>query len=100
MARIGLLTATIKQGCLLAFMAIFLICMASCGGTKQSSVPATPQVVQVDFSAGAQNWVAGFADYPAGQETFLSNRFLLPWTRQKQVSSSTALITAMTCSCS
>jgi hypothetical protein len=70
MARAGILTATIKQGCLPAFIAICLICMASCGGTKQSSVPATPQVVQVDFSAGAQNWVAGFADYPAGQETF------------------------------
>jgi hypothetical protein len=70
MARTGSLTATMKQGCLLAFIAMFLFCITSCGGAKQSSVPATPQVVQVVFSAGAQNWVAGFADYPAGQETF------------------------------
>jgi hypothetical protein len=69
MARPESFAAAIKQGFLLAFISIFLICISSCGA-KRSSMPATPQIVQVDFSGGSQNWVAGFADYPAGQETF------------------------------
>lgn len=70
MTKAGSLPAMMKQGFLLAFIAMSLICLSSCGGSKQPSVPAILQVVQVDFSTGAQGWVAGFADYPAGQETF------------------------------
>ena len=70
MARPESLIAIIKKASLLGFIAVGLSYTTSCGGSMQPLAPATPQVVQVDFSAGAQGWVGGFADYPAGQETF------------------------------
>jgi len=30
----------------------------------------SPETIQLDFSQGTQEWVAGFADYPSGQEGF------------------------------
>ena len=29
-----------------------------------------PETIRIDFSQGTQGWVAGFADYPAGEEDF------------------------------
>jgi len=44
-----------------------LAAAAACGGTAS---PGGSQTFTFVFSSGPQDWVAGFADYPAGQEAF------------------------------
>jgi hypothetical protein len=42
-----------------------LLLPAAC---SPSDPPGEPQVAEFDFNLGPQNFIAGFADYPAGQE--------------------------------
>jgi len=37
--------------------------LAACGADD-------PQTIRIDFAPGTQSWVAGFADYPVGQDNF------------------------------
>ncbi len=54
--------------------------LSACGGGKLSAGSPTPnntKLINVDFNTQAEGWTAGFADYPAGEETFyeLSSSF-------------------------
>lgn len=47
--------------------------LSACGGGRISiGTPATnnTKVISVDFNTQAEGWTAGFADYPAGEESF------------------------------
>jgi len=47
--------------------------LSACGGGTLyvgSPPPSNTKTINVDFNTEAEGWSAGFADYPAGQETF------------------------------
>ncbi|GGY61210.1 hypothetical protein GCM10011613_00740 [Cellvibrio zantedeschiae] len=46
--------------------------LVACGGGKLyvGAPPTNTKLINIDFNTNAEGWVAGFADYPAGQETF------------------------------
>lgn len=46
--------------------------LSACGGGKLyvGSPPPNTKIIAIDFNTSAEGWTTGFADYPAGQETF------------------------------
>lgn len=49
-----------------------LICLplVACGGSSPDMPPPGPDTLAIDFNQGINDWRAGFADYPAGEESF------------------------------
>lgn len=46
--------------------------LSACGGGTLyvGAPPINTQTINIDFNSKADGWVSGFADYPAGEETF------------------------------
>ncbi|MGQ0621653.1 MAG: hypothetical protein ACT4QA_17345 [Panacagrimonas sp.] len=49
---------------------LFIAALVSCSSHDGSDAPPPAVRESFDFAQGAQQWVAGFADYPAGAEGF------------------------------
>jgi len=52
-----------------ALPTVLLLCLSGCGATG-GPLGGSGQTFEFDFNNGAQGWVAGFADYPVGEEAF------------------------------
>lgn len=60
-------TISFKKLCALVPL---LALLTACGSDDDLDMDPNTKMLHIDFNDGASGWQAGFADYPAGQETF------------------------------